>query len=65
MDGYDDFILGAFADDDGAANAGATYLVLGESGTIASSKLMRSLRLSSRVKTRAIRLDIVSQVLVM
>jgi len=28
-DGYDDFIIGAYQDDDGGSNAGQTYLILG------------------------------------
>ena len=29
-DGYDDFIIGAYQDDDGGSNAGQTYLILGK-----------------------------------
>ncbi len=29
-DGYDDFIIGAYADEDGGATAGQTYLILGQ-----------------------------------
>ena len=30
-DGYDDFIIGAYGDDDGGSRAGQTYLILGRS----------------------------------
>jgi hypothetical protein len=30
-DGYDDFIIGAYGNDDGDDNAGQTYLILGKS----------------------------------
>ena len=29
-DGYDDFLVGAYGDDDGGSNAGQTYLILGK-----------------------------------
>ena len=31
-DGYDDFLIGAYANDDGGSDAGQTYLILGKAG---------------------------------
>ncbi|MBU1622222.1 MAG: integrin alpha [Nanoarchaeota archaeon] len=31
-DGYDDFLIGAYLDDDGGSGAGQTYLILGQAG---------------------------------